>query len=223
MVSAHSTPSRHEPMAADRQGRQVDRRARRSRARRRAYGAARFASARAPGDGLGRPRSTTVSSMRALRRGGIGAHGDGKRSSKRRTSENGRRRAPVSSMRRREALARLRLRAGGQPQRRQQRELGLRRDDRVLARDVPPFGGNAGGVGESVDLARVGRARAWTAAPAPRLPRGSASRARRCARGRRSGRTSVGDRVVACIDERRARPCPRAARAGAARPLARRG
>ena len=50
-----------------------------------------------------------------------------------------------------QAVARLRFAARLEPERRQERDLGLRRDDGALAADVPPFAGDSGGARERVD------------------------------------------------------------------------
>ena len=50
-----------------------------------------------------------------------------------------------------QAFARLRFAADLEPERRQERDLGLGRDDGALAADVPPFAGDSDGARERVD------------------------------------------------------------------------
>ena len=181
----------------------------------------RFARRRAPGDGpavLGGDARLD----RPLRRGGIAARGGDKRSVEA-SHERARQAARAGLLDETgEAFARLGLRTRGQAQRREQRQLGLAGDDGASPRDVPPLGRYAGGGGEGVDLARVGRAQ-------PRHVRGNVGfrqdqrRARAEARAVGDRQGSAVDRIVAGVDERAPDLARPRHRAGRARRRARRG
>ena len=160
----------------------------------------RFALGRAPGD-----RAAVLGDDGRLdgarRRGRIAAHGGAKavrRSAARARAAGGARRSRRPDER---GFRATRLRTGGQAQRRQQRELGLGGDDGASARDVPPIGRYPRGVGENVDLARVGRAEPRHAGRRVGF-REDERRARGDARAVGDGQADVGDRIVGGVDER---------------------
>ena len=71
----------------------------------------------------------------------------------------------------RQALARLSFAGGVEAERRQKRDLGLRRNDRALARDVKPFRRDSGRACELVDRLEAGRSGTQARRPPSAPPR----------------------------------------------------